>query len=392
MSLNSTPAADRLHIAIFGKRNAGKSSLLNALTNQPLAIVSDVAGTTTDPVSKAMELLPLGPVLLIDTAGLDDTGTLGEMRIQKTMQVMRKTDIALLVTDASRPLDAVETALLETLRQREIPCVLVRNKCDLTDNRPETGIPVSAVTGEGIPALKQALVDAVPKEAERPLIRDLLRPLEQVVLVIPIDSAAPKGRIILPQQQVLRDVLDAHASAVVTQTTELAETLARLGRSPRLVVTDSQAFAEVAAVTPPDVPLTSFSILLARAKGNLAAIAAGAAAADGLRDGDKVLIAEGCTHHRQCEDIGTVKLPKWLGAYTGKQLQFRFTSGTDFPDALQDYAMVIHCGGCMLNTREIRYRYALAAEQGVPMTNYGILIAHLKGILQRSIAPFGDLR
>lgn len=391
MSLNSTPAADRLHIAIFGKRNAGKSSLLNALTNQPLAIVSDVAGTTTDPVSKAMELLPLGPVLLIDTAGLDDTGTLGEMRIQKTMQVMRKTDIALLVTDASHPLDAVETALLETLRQREIPCVLVRNKCDLADSRTGAGIPVSAVTGEGIPALKQALVDAVPKEVERPLIRDLLQPLEQVVLVIPIDSAAPKGRIILPQQQVLRDVLDAHASAVVTQTTELQETLARLGRAPCLVVTDSQAFAEVAAVTPPEVPLTSFSILLARAKGNLKAIVAGAAAADSLRDGDRVLIAEGCTHHRQCEDIGTVKLPKWLGAYTGKQLRFTFTSGTDFPDALQDYAMVIHCGGCMLNAREVRYRYALAAEQGVPMTNYGILIAHLKGILQRSITPFGEL-
>lgn len=388
MSLNSTPQSDRLHIAFFGRRNAGKSSLMNAVTGQQLAIVSDVPGTTTDPVSKAMELLPLGPVLLFDTAGLDDDGDLGSMRVQKSMQVLRKTDLAVLVTDGTQPLTAADRALLSELSSRKIPHVLVRNKADLAAARTGEGVWVSARTGEGVDALKQALIAAAPKEADVPLIRDLLRPGDTVVLVIPIDSAAPKGRIILPQQQVLRDVLDAHATAVVAQTQDLAQTLAMLKAPPRLVVTDSQAFGAVSAITPESVPLTSFSILLARAKGNLAAVAAGAMAADALQDGDTVLISEGCTHHRQCEDIGTVKLPGWLRSHTGKELRFAFTSGTEFPDDLSPYAMVVHCGGCMLNAREVRYRYGCAAKQGVPMTNYGILIAHMHGILTRSIAPF----
>lgn len=389
MSLNETPSADRLHIAFFGKRNAGKSSLMNAVTNQPMAIVSDTPGTTTDPVSKAMELLPLGPVLMIDTAGLDDTGELGSRRVQKSMQVMRKTDLAVLVTNAQEPLDVIELALLEQLKSRGIPCVLVRNKCDLTECREGEGVFVSARTGAGIDALKQAMIRAVPREESPRLVGDLLAPGDLVVLVIPIDAAAPKGRLILPQQQVLRDVLDAHAGAVVCQTEELPRMLAALKAPPRIVITDSQAFGQVSRDTPETVPLTSFSILMARAKGDLAAISAGAMAADRLRDGDKILISEGCTHHRQCGDIGTVKLPAWLDRHSGRQLEYTFTSGTDFPERLEQYAMVVHCGGCMLNTREVRYRYALARAQGVPMTNYGILIAHMKGILARSIAPFG---
>lgn len=389
MSLNETPSADRLHIAFFGKRNAGKSSLMNAVTNQPMAIVSDTPGTTTDPVSKAMELLPLGPVLMIDTAGLDDTGELGSQRVQKSMQVMRKTDLAVLVTNAQEPLDVIELALLEQLKSRGIPCVLVRNKCDLTECREGEGVFVSARTGAGIDALKQAMIRAVPREESPRLVGDLLAPGDLVVLVIPIDAAAPKGRLILPQQQVLRDVLDAHAGAVVCQTEELPRMLAALKAPPRIVITDSQAFGQVSRDTPETVPLTSFSILMARAKGDLAAISAGAMAADRLRDGDKILISEGCTHHRQCGDIGTVKLPAWLDQHSGRQLEYTFTSGTDFPERLEQYAMVVHCGGCMLNTREVRYRYALARAQGVPMTNYGILIAHMKGILARSIAPFG---
>ena len=389
MSLNETPSADRLHIAFFGKRNAGKSSLMNAVTNQPMAIVSDTPGTTTDPVSKAMELLPLGPVLMIDTAGLDDTGELGSQRVQKSMQVMRKTDLAVLVTNAQEPLDVIELALLEQLKSRGIPCVLVRNKCDLTECREGEGVFVSARTGAGIDALKQAMIRAVPREESHRLVGDLLAPGDLVVLVIPIDAAAPKGRLILPQQQVLRDVLDAHAGAVVCQTEELPRMLAALKAPPRIVITDSQAFGQVSRDTPETVPLTSFSILMARAKGDLVAISAGAMAADRLRDGDKILISEGCTHHRQCGDIGTVKLPAWLDRHSGRQLEYTFTSGTDFPEQLEQYAMVVHCGGCMLNTREVRYRYALARAQGVPMTNYGILIAHMKGILARSIAPFG---
>ena len=359
MSLNETPSADRLHIAFFGKRNAGKSSLMNAVTNQPMAIVSDTPGTTTDPVSKAMELLPLGPVLMIDTAGLDDTGELGSQRVHKSMQVMRKTDLAILVTNGAEPLDVIELALLEQLNSRSIPYVLVRNKCDLTDRRDGEGVFVSARTGEGIDALKQAMIQAVPREESPRLVGDLLVPGDLVVLVIPIDEAAPKGRIILPQQQVLRDVLDAHASAVVCQAEDLSRTLSTLNTPPRIVITDSQAFGQVSRDTPESVPLTSFSILMARAKGNLSAIAAGAMAADHLQDGDRILVSEGCTHHRQCGDIGTVKLPAWLKKHSGRQLEFDFTSGT------------------------------LARSQGVPMTNYGILIAHMKGILARSIAPFG---
>ena len=388
MSLNETPSADRLHIAFFGKRNAGKSSLMNAVTNQPMAIVSDTPGTTTDPVSKAMELLPLGPVLMIDTAGLDDTGELGSQRVHKSMQVMRKTDLAILVTNGAEPLDVIELALLEQLNSRSIPYVLVRNKCDLTDRRDGEGVFVSACTGEGIDALKQAMIQAVPREESPRLVGDLLTPGDLVVLVIPIDEAAPKGRIILPQQQVLRDVLDAHASAVVCQAEDLPRTLSTLNTPPRIVITDSQAFGQVSRDTPESVPLTSFSILMARAKGNLSAIAAGAMAADHLQDGDRILVSEGCTHHRQCNDIGTVKLPGWIEKYTGKKLSYEFTSGGEFPAELEKYALIVHCGGCMLNEREMKSRIARARAAGVPFTNYGIAIAQMHGILQRALSPF----
>ena len=392
MSLHDTPLANRVHIGIFGKRNAGKSSIINAMTGQDLAIVSDVAGTTTDPVLKAMELLPLGPVVIIDTPGLDDEGELGLMRVQKAYQILNKTDIALVVIDGSVGMTVEDEKIVEWIKAKNIPYLIVKNKADLCETA-ETGeniISVSAATGQNIYELKERLGSLAPKEDEsRKIVSDILQPNDFVVLVVPIDSAAPKGRLILPQQQTIRDVLEAGAAAIVTRDNELEETLQNLGRKPRLVITDSQVFGTVSKIVPDDVKLTSFSILMARYKGDLEANVKGARALETLKDGDKVLISEGCTHHRQCEDIGTVKLPRWIQEYTGKQLEFRFTSGTEFPLDLSEYALIVHCGGCTLNEREMKYRLKCAEDQNIPMTNYGICIAYLNGILERSIQPLG---
>ncbi len=391
MGLNTTPMAERIHIGIFGRRNAGKSSIINALTGQALAIVSDVAGTTTDPVFKAMELLPLGPIVLIDTPGLDDIGELGRQRIEKTKEVLRKTDLAVLVQDSTVEETDEDQEILEQIKERNIPCLIVKNKADLLSEGKETEdtLWVSAKTGMGIDRLKERIAALVPQEETKRVVGDLLQPHDFVVLVVPIDTAAPKGRLILPQQQTIRDCLEAGAVPIVTRDHELAETLQALGKKPRLVITDSQIFGKVAELVPEDVPMTSFSILMARYKGELAPNVKGARALADLQDGDTVLISEGCTHHRQCEDIGTVKLPRWLENHTGKKLQFAFTSGREFPKELSDYRLIVHCGGCMLNEREMQYRLAQAAEQGVPMTNYGICIAAIHGILERSLAPLG---
>ena len=390
--LNETPKANRVHIGFFGCRNAGKSSVVNAVTGQELCIVSDTKGTTTDPVQKAMELLPLGPVVIIDTPGYDDEGALGLLRVRRTKQVLNKTDVAVLVVDASVGLNSFDRELLNLFEAKQIPHCLVYNKCDLTE-APADALHVSAATGAGIHELKETIARLSLKEGAEPkLVGDLISPGDFLVLVTPIDESAPKGRLILPQQQVIRDILDHHAMSVVVQDTELAETLARLGTKPRMVITDSQVFAKAAADTPEDIPLTSFSILLARYKGLLETAVRGAAAIRSLRDGDKILISEGCTHHRQCEDIGTVKLPRLLKKVTGKEILFDTSSGSDFPEDLSPYKLVIHCGGCMLPGREVLYRMKCAADQGVPMTNYGIALAHLQGILARSIAMFPDLR
>lgn len=401
MSLNNTPSAERIHIGIFGRRNAGKSSLINALTGQNLAIVSDVKGTTTDPVLKAMELLPLGPVVMIDTPGLDDTGELGALRIQKTYQILNKTDIALVVIDATVGMTNADAAILMRIQEKEIPYLLVWNKADQlgTDAElkgdfagsipKEHSILISASTGSHIHELKEKLASLVPTQGnDRRIVSDLIRPGDFVVLVVPIDKAAPKGRLILPQQQTIRDILDTGATAIVTRDTELSDTLNRLGELPSLVITDSQAFEKVAKRTPPEVPLTSFSILFARYKGNLNTVVNGARALDTLKDQDTVLICEGCTHHRQCEDIGTVKLPRWIREHTGKSLNFVFTSGTEFPTDLRPYRMIIHCGGCTLNEREMQFRLKCAEDAGIPITNYGTAIAYMKGILERSIQVF----
>lgn len=388
MTMNATPSGNRTHIGIFGRRNAGKSSLINALTGQKLAIVSDIKGTTTDPVSKAMELLPLGPVVMIDTPGLDDEGELGAKRIEKAMQVLRKTDIALLVADAAEGLDESDRALLERIRAMQLPYLVVYNKCDEADCPVEDAqhsVCVSALTGRGIHELKERIAHLTPEGSEKKLLGDLLSPGDVVVLVVPVDESAPKGRIILPQQQALRDVLDAHATAVVCQDTDLKRTLEGLGAKPRMVVTDSQAFASVSRDTPRDVPLTSFSILMARYKGYLDAALRAMPEVESLADGDTVLIAEGCTHHRQCNDIGTVKIPRWLRAHSGKDIAIKTCSGTEFPDDLSPFKLVIHCGGCMLNEREVLYRMREAERQGVPFINYGLLIAHMQGILERAI-------
>ena len=409
MSLNNTPAAERVHIGIFGRRNAGKSSLINALTSQNLAIVSDVKGTTTDPVAKSMELLPLGPVVLIDTPGLDDTGDLGALRVQKAHQTLNKTDIAILVVDASSGVTAEDQRILSRIREKQIPCLVAVNKSDL-DNAGEILVlpdscaievlPVSAKTGQGIEKLKERIAALAPKEEEnRRIVGDLLSPGDLVCLVIPIDKAAPKGRLILPQQQTIRDILDTGALALAVRDTELKAALegqdGRPGFHPALVITDSQAFASVASIVPPQIPLTSFSILFARYKGSLKALAEGARALDTLKKGDHILVSEGCTHHRQCGDIGTVKLPALIRRHTGlaapEDLRFSFTSGTEFPEDLSGYRMVIHCGGCMLNEREMKFRMACARDTGVPMTNYGTAIAHMNGILERSLAPFAGL-
>ena len=397
MSLNATPSAERVHIGFFGRRNAGKSSVVNAVTGQDLAVVSDVRGTTTDPVSKAMELLPIGPVVIIDTPGIDDEGALGELRVRKTKQVLNKTDVAVLVVDSTVGKTEAELELLQLFADKEIPYLVVYNKADLlpADERPEAegnACVVSALKHSGIEALKEALGRlAVREEGKQRIVGDLIQPNDFVVLVTPIDKAAPKGRLILPQQQTIRDILDAGAVSIVTQDTTLRQTLEQLGKKPCMVITDSQVFAKAAADTPSDIPLTSFSILMARYKGQLRGAVLGAAALDKLQDGDTVLISEGCTHHRQCEDIGTVKLPRWLKKHTGKELNLVFTSGTEFPDDLSPYRMVIHCGGCILNEREMKYRQKCAADQNVPFTNYGIAIAYMQGILQRSIEIFPQL-
>ena len=394
MGLTSTPSAERLHIGIFGTRNAGKSSVINAITGQDLAIVSDVKGTTTDPVYKAMELLPLGPVVLIDTPGLDDEGELGAMCVRKSYQVLNKTDIALVIADASDGAGAEENALIARIRAKGIPYLLVYNKSDRGTGAPlpPDAIAVSAKTGENIHALKERIGALIPQGGNgKRIVGDLLSPSDVVVLVVPVDAAAPKGRLILPQQQTIRDILDASAIAVVSKETELSDTLAALARPPRMVITDSQAFGVVSKLVPREIPLTSFSILFARYKGNLAAAVRGAKAVDSLRDGDAVLICEGCTHHRQCGDIGTQKLPAWIRQHTGVSPAFSFTSGGDFPDDLAGYRLIVHCGGCTLNEREMQYRLKCAADAGVPMTNYGTMIAYIHGVLARSVAPFADV-
>lgn len=406
MSLNTTPSAERIHIGIFGRRNAGKSSLINALTGQNLAIVSDVRGTTTDPVLKAMELLPLGPVVMIDTPGLDDTGDLGMLRIQKTFQVLNKTDIAILVLNSTAGITKEDLDILRKIRHKSIPYVVVFNKCDQVVDHPalarkaadtlgislQQTLFVSASTGANIHELKEKLASLVPSETSgRRIIGDLVQPGDFVVLVVPIDKAAPKGRLILPQQQTIRDLLDAGAAAIVVKETELKSTLDNLGKKPALVVTDSQVFSQVDAILPKSIPLTSFSILFARYKGDLSTVVEGANALDALEDHDTVLICEGCTHHRQCDDIGTVKLPGWIREYTKKQLQFEFTSGIEFPADLTKYRLIIHCGGCTLNEREMKYRLKCAADASVPITNYGTAIAFLKGILPRSTQVFTEI-
>ena len=405
--MNQTPTSERVHIGFFGRRNAGKSSVMNAVTGQELAVVSQVKGTTTDPVYKAMELLPLGPVTLMDTPGIDDTGELGALRVKKSYQALNKTDTAVVVLDAQLGATSEDLALIARIREKNIPWLAVVNKQDqipptqqeqLQQKLIRAGIEeekilwVSATEKTGIFELKERLAHlAQPEENNQRLVADLVNPEDFVVLVVPIDKAAPKGRLILPQQQVIRDLLDTGAIPVVCRDTELKSTLERLGPTPRLVITDSQAFAQVSAVTPRDITLTSFSILFARYKGTLQPSVKGAAALDTLEDGDTVLICEGCTHHRQCDDIGSVKLPRWIGEYTKKQLNYAFTSGTEFPDDLTPYKMIVHCGGCMLNQREMKYRMSCALDQGVPMTNYGILIAQLKGILKRSVAVFPEI-
>ena len=394
MGLNDTPSGNRIHIGFFGIRNAGKSSVVNAVTAQDIAVVSDVRGTTTDPVYKSMELLPLGPVMIIDTPGYDDEGTLGELRVRKARQVLNKTDIAVLVVDARKGLGGIDRELQELFKEKGIPSLTVWNKSDLLETHPEPSeneIYVSAETKDGIYELKEKLAHLVPSEEDRHLVADLIRPGDLVVLVIPIDKAAPKGRLILPEQAMIRDVLDAGAVSVVTQETNLAETLKHLNQKPALVITDSQAFGLVSKVTPEDVPLTSFSILMARFKGTLEQAVRGVAAIANLKDGDTVLISEGCTHHRQCNDIGTVKIPNWLRQFTGKDFVLETSSGTGFPDDLTKYAAIIHCGGCMLNEREMVYRYHCAEDQGVPITNYGTFIAYTHGILKRSLGIFPEL-
>ena len=404
MGMNQTPMSERVHIGFFGKRNAGKSSVMNAVTGQDIAVVSDVMGTTTDPVYKSMELLPLGPVVMMDTPGIDDEGELGALRVRKSYQVLNKTDVAVLVIDGTAGISPEDEALLGRIRRKKIPYLVVLNKIDLTAEekgrqiREELGlsesgfVPVSASDGSGIRELKEKIAAAArAEEPEKYIVRDLVSPSDFVILVVPIDKAAPKGRLILPQQQTIRDLLDGNAVSVVVKETELGQTLGQLGKKPALVITDSQAFGQVSRDVPEDILLTSFSILFARYKGNLESAVKGVTALDRLEDGDTILISEGCTHHRQCDDIGTVKIPKWIREYTGKEIRIETTSGTEFPDELGKYRLIVHCGGCMLNEREMKYRLSCAQGQGVPMTNYGILIAYVKGILKRSVEVFPEI-
>ena len=416
MSMNQTPASERVHIGFFGKRNAGKSSVLNAVTGQDLAVVSDVRGTTTDPVYKSMELLPLGPVVMMDTPGIDDEGELGELRVRKSYQVLNKTDVAVLVIDGGAGASPEDAALIERIREKRIPYIVVINKKEIAlpgiventvktlglaepgragQEREETMCRVlqaSALTGEGISELKEQIAAAAKtEEPEQYLVRDLLEPSDIAVLVVPIDKAAPKGRLILPQQQTIRDILEADAVSIVVKENELKNILPELQKKPKLVITDSQVFGKVASDTPDDILLTSFSILFARYKGDLESVVRGVTALDTLENWDTVLISEGCTHHRQCGDIGTVKLPAWIKEYTGKDVNIETTSGTEFPDDLSAYKMILHCGGCMLNEREMNYRLKCAEDQNVPMTNYGIAIAYMKGILKRSVEMFPEI-
>ena len=406
MALNQTPAGERVHIGFFGRRNAGKSSLMNAVTGQELAVVSEVKGTTTDPVSKTMELLPLGPVMVIDTPGIDDEGELGDLRVRKSRQVLNKTDIAVLVVDGTVGETKEDRELLALFHEKQVPYLVVYHKADLlpeagagksserNKEKSETSHPVlyvSSKTGLGIEDLKNRLAVMKPFKEEKDLLEGLVRPGDLVVLVTPIDKAAPKGRLILPQQQTIRALLDHGCVSMVVRETELEQMLKKIGQKPALVITDSQAFSMVSSIVPKDIPLTSFSILFARYKGNLQTVVRGAAAIDRLKEGDKILISEGCTHHRQCDDIGSVKLPRWLGEYTKKQLSLSFASGMEFPEDLSQYKLIIHCGGCMLNEREVKYRLKCAGDQHVPMTNYGIAIAHMQGILRRSVQMFPEV-
>ena len=402
MSMNDTPSSERLHIGFFGRRNAGKSSLVNAVTGQETALVSAVKGTTTDPVSKSMELLPLGPVVIIDTPGFDDEGSLGKQRVRRTRQVLNRTDLAVLVADGVEGLTDSDRELIGLFQEKEIPFIIAMNKEDLLTKREEQELAekekdlpihfVSALQKTGIQELKEKIgqMSAKSTHTER-LVGDLLRKGDLVLLVIPIDKAAPKGRLILPQQQTIRDILDAGCSAVCVRESELADLLGRSGLNPAMVITDSQVFGKVSKIVPEDIPLTSFSILMARYKGFLQTAVPGAAAVSRLKDGDRVLVSEGCTHHRQCGDIGTVKIPAWLKKCTGAKLRLEFTSGKGFPDDLSPYKMIIHCGGCMLNGREMQYRMKCAMDQGIPFTNYGTFIAYIHGILRRSIGIFPDL-
>jgi [FeFe] hydrogenase H-cluster maturation GTPase HydF len=406
--MNTTPRSNRLHITFFGQTNAGKSSLINALTGQDIALVSDIKGTTTDPVYKAMEILPIGPVVLIDTAGLNDDTRLGILRQKKTIDVLEKTDVALLVFDANQTPHQVDVDLISAIKKRNIPCIGILNKIDdmpessatseqaLKDYATQFDIPfvaTSARTKQGIDSIKDILIKHSPQDIhEHKLVGDLIQPGDFVVLVTPVDSAAPKGRVILPQQQTVRDIIDHDAMAIVTKETEFAETLRKLGTKPALVITDSQAFEQVSAETPLDIPLTSFSILFARHKGDLNSLIQGASTIDRLQDGDKVLIAEGCTHHRQADDIGTVKIPRWLRQSTGKDLIFEHTAGVGFKDNLDGYKLVIHCGGCMLNHKAMNHRITSSLEENVPIVNYGILIAYIHGILDRALEPFAQAK
>ena len=398
MSMNETPRSERVHIAFFGRRNAGKSSLVNAITNQQMSIVSDIRGTTTDPVVKSMELLPLGPVVITDTPGFDDEGALGELRVQKAKEILQRTDVAVLVADVTQDLTESDRELLKLFEEQETPCILAWNKTDLTveSARPESPkaacieqeLSVSALTGENVEQLKNEIArigKLAEAKRERPLISDLIRPMDLVILVIPIDFAAPKGRLILPQVQVIRDALDHGARAMCVRESELDETLRKLDEKPALVITDSQAFKAVAKIVPEDMPLTSFSILMARYKGALKVQLKGIRALKELKDGDRILISEGCTHHRQCGDIGTVKLPAWIREYSGKELTFETSSGLSFPEDLQKYAVIVHCGACMLNEKEVAARNKRAVQQGIPITNYGMTIAEVHGILDRAL-------
>lgn len=392
MSMNDTPSSERIHIGFFGRRNAGKSSLVNAVTGQQLSVVSEVKGTTTDSVQKAMELLPMGPVVIIDTPGFDDEGQLGELRVQQTKRALNRVDCAVLVVDGTVGKTAIDEQIIQLLMDKNIPYIVAYNKADLGATAEDDGLVVSALTGDGVWELKERMARLVKtREQTGKLVSDLVRPGDVLILVVPIDKSTPKGRLILPQQQVIRDALKAGAMPMVTRETEYPMALERLGRKPALVVTDSQVFGVVSKATPEDVPLTSFSILMARYKGFLEDAVRGAAALNALQDGDRILIAEGCTHHRQCEDIGTVKLPRWLREYSGADLQFDTCSGREFPEDLSPYRLVVHCGGCMLNGRELDYRRKCAADSGVPFTNYGTAIAQVHGILKRSLEKFPAL-